>query len=215
MKKFLLFSLLITAFLSCKKQELKLPILHTNALDSVYNNSAVWIFYVIKNKDTLAQLNQNNSIETTNWLFNIDGRLSLKQIYKPFKKLLKKRLKKSIHHIEGLKNYFSFADTLDKRNKFLEFNLKDVQYKKPVLKDSNSTTSIFKFYKKYFQLNNNKFSYVKFDSVINSKKVYKDIKYKYYYQDNISFNTYLKIKNNLYKYPFLRAIDNTLDFYFK
>ena len=124
-----------------------------------------------------------------------------------------KRQKVSPHHVDGLKNYFSFADTLDKRNKFLAFKLKDIQYKTPVLKDT--TLAIFKFYTSYFQLNNNRFSYTQLDSILNADKVYKGLNFQYYYQDNLSYDSYLKIKINLYKYPFLRALDNPIDFYFK
>jgi len=214
MKKYIIYSLLIITFLSCKKQELKLPILHTSALDKVYNNSAVWIFFNIKDNDTLAQLNRNNSIESTNWLFNIDRRLSLKQVYKPLKKLLNKRQKKSPHHVEGLKNYFSFADTIDRKVKFLPFNLKQIIYSIPNIK-SPSIINIM-FYKRNFVLNNKTFSYSKLDSVttqltnnLNTKQV------RFYFNDALCFEKYITIKSKINQSLLQKQLQPTTDYYFK
>jgi hypothetical protein len=208
--KILLLLLILTT--GCTKKALKLPKSHVKAATEVLNNSSIWIFFSLKDKDTIAMLNRNNSISTTNWLFNIDRRLKLKQLYKPLKKILIKRQKVSPHHVEGLKSYFSFADTLDLRNKFLAFNLTDIQYKKPSLKDSSLL--IFEFYKPHFTLNKQAFKYSQFDSIvaINSQKLTKS---QFYYDDNLSYNDYLKIKILLHKSPFLKGVQITTDFYFK
>ncbi len=215
MKKYLIYSLLFVAITSCAKQTLKLPIVHAKATNKVYNNSAVWIFFALKGKDTLAQLNRNNSIETTNWLFNIDRRLSLKQIYKPFKKLLEKRQKKSPHHVEGLKNYFSFADTINKKVKFLSFNIKQIAYSLPKIQDS--TTINFMFYKTNFNINNKTFSYSKLDSVIDRKlaKNSNKIQIKFYYNDALSFEKYILIKSKINLLSNKKQLQSTTDYYFK
>ncbi len=215
MKKYLIYSLLFVIIISCAKQTLKLPILHTKATNKVYNNSAVWIFFTSKDKDTLAQLNRNNSIETTNWLFNIDRRLSLKQIFKPFKKLLEKRQKKSPHHVEGLENYFSFADTTDKKVKFLPFGLKQIAYGLPNKKDSLNLN--FKFYKANFSLNNKTFLYTKLDSVITQSLIsnLNNKQAKFYYQDALSFEKYILIKSKINSLPYKKQLQSTTDYYFK
>jgi len=146
-------------------------------------------------------------------LYNIDRRLQLKQLYEPFKKILAKRQKKSPHHVEGMKDYFSFADTLDKRNKFLAFKLKDIQYKKPILNDGSH--SIFQFYKNQFKFNEMSFNYVQFDSILTLKKTTFKDNVQFYYKDNLTYDTYLKIKIILNNYPFLKGSENTTDFYFK
>jgi len=202
--------MLITA--GCSPKKLKLPLAHAKVSTAVLNNSNIWIFYSVKNNDTSAILNRNNSISSTNWLYNIDRRLQLKHIYKPLKKILIKRQKVSPHHVEGMKDYFSFADTIDKHNKFLEFKLKDIQYKLPTKKDS--TVVAFKFYKSYFKFANHLFLYSQFDSVLDSKQTLKTLRFQFYYKDNLTYNDYIKIKIKLYKYPFLRALENRTDFYF-
>ncbi|MFK5891463.1 MAG: hypothetical protein QM486_12110 [Flavobacteriaceae bacterium] len=205
--------LLVILASSCTKKALKLPKSHTKASTEVLNNSNIWIFYTLKGQDTVATLNRNNSISTTNWLYNIDRRLQLKHLYKPLKKILAKRQKKSPHHVEGMKNYFSFADTLDKHNKFLEFKLKDILYKKPLLNDT--THVVFQFYKTQFKLNDASFNYAQFDSVIKLKKMAFKEGVQFYYKDNLSYDTYLNIKISLHNYPFLKGLENTTDFYFK
>jgi len=205
--------LIVLLSYSCTNQPLKLPKNHADTETEVYNNSAIWIFYKVKNQDTIAELNRKNSISTTNWLFNIDRRLKLKQLYKPFKKVLAKRQKVSPHHVDGLKNYFSFADTLDKRNKFLEFKLKDIQYKKPILNDTSQV--IFQFYKTNFKLNKVPFNYNLFDSILTLKRTLFKDNVQFYYKENLSYNMYLNIKIRLNNYSFLKSLENTSDFYFK
>ncbi len=208
--KILLLLLILTS--GCTQKTLKLPKAHAKTTTEVLNNSSIWIFYTVKNQDTIASLNRNNSISTTNWLFNIDRRLKLKQLYKPLKKILIKRQKVSPHHVDGLKNYFSFADTLDLRNKFLAFNLKDIQYKTPLLKDSSQL--IFEFQKAYFTLNKQAFKYSQFDSIasLNRQKTNES---QFYYNENLSYDNYLKVKILLYKSPFFKGVHSTTDFYFK
>jgi len=199
---------------SCNKQKLKLPILHANAINQVYNNSEVWVFFTVKGKDTIAQLNRNNSIETTNWLFNIDRRLSLKQVYKPLKLLLKKRQKKSPHHVEGLKNYFSFADTLNKKVKFLPFILKNIIYKLPTVNDTLAVNFIFN--KANFNLNDKTFLYSNLNTVLAQKlvRISNKIQLKFYFNEALSFEKYILIKSKIYNSPNKKQLQSATDYYF-
>jgi len=207
----------IFAFLiSCAKQELKLPLLQANnATKEVYNNSAVWIFYSVKEKDTIAQLNQGNRIETTNWLFNIDRRLTLKQIYAPFKKLLEKRQKASPHHVDGLLNYFSFADTLSHKVAFLPFNFKEIAYNYPLVSDTTSLN--FTFYKQHFAFKNSLFLYSQLDSVMakNLDKPSSYVNLDCYFQENLGFEKYLSIKAKWIESPYQKHLTSTTEYYFK
>ena len=207
----------IFAFLiSCAKQELKLPLLQANnATKEVYNNSAVWIFYSVKEKDTIAQLNQSNRIETTNWLFNIDRRLTLKQIYIPFKKLLEKRQKASPHHVDGLLNYFSFADTLTHKVAFLPFNFKNIDYNYPLVNDTTSLN--FTFYKQRFVFKNRLFLYSQLDSVM-AKNLYistNPVNIVCYFQESLDFEKYLTIKAQWVEMPYQKYLTNTTEYYFE
>ncbi len=211
LRYFYIFALLI----GCSKQELKLPKLQSDGIAEVYNNSAVWIFYAVKNQDTIAELNQGNRIETTNWLFNIDRRLTLKQIYVPFKKLLEKRQKVSPHHIDGLLNYFSFADTISHKVSFLPFSFKEIAYKSSPLKDTSKLN--FSFYKQDFSFKNKFYLYNQLDSVINhnfdNTEAYSNLNF--YYQENINFEKYVTIKAQWYQITNQKYQTATTDYYFK
>lgn len=211
LRYFFIFALLI----GCAKQELKLPKLQSNGINEVYNNSAVWIFFSVKGKDTIAELNQGNRIETTNWLFNIDRRLTLKQIYIPFKKLLEKRQKVSPHHIDGLLNYFSFADTISHKVGFLPFFFKEIAYKSSSKKDTSKLD--FSFYKEDFSFKNKLYLYQQLDSIFkqNLKLKEESAVFNFYYQENMSFEKYVTIKAQWYQITNQKYQTATTDYYFK
>jgi len=206
-------SLIVFCFiiLSCNKQELKLPQIHTEAVNEVYNNSQVWIFYSVKDNDTLAILNKNNSISTTHWLFNIDKKIRLKQLYKPLSTMLAKRQRKSPHHVAGMQNYFTFADSVDKRNKFLPFKTKTIVYKTPNVKDTNATNIVF--YPTRFQFKDRTYNYHQLDSVLQNQDNWQNTRL--FYQDQISYSKYLKIKALIYHLPVNDSLQPTTDFYFE
>jgi len=92
MKIYILF---LTSFLilSCSKKNVELPIIGQKGIDRVYNNTKVWIFFKKQKSDTIAILNKNNIISTTNWIFNIDKRLPLKKIVPLIQQMQKEHAK--------------------------------------------------------------------------------------------------------------------------
>ena len=115
----LLFSPLI--LLSCSKKEVKIPMLAEKGIQEINNHSEVWIFFEVKNNDTIANINRKNTISTTHWIFNIDKKLSLKTII-PSIITLQDKHANSIHSKEGMHDYFSYSDTISKKLSFLEFD---------------------------------------------------------------------------------------------
>jgi len=120
MKK-LLFILLSFAILSCSKKEVKLPTLSEKGIQELYNHSQIWMFFEIKNNDTIADVNRKNTISTTHWIFNIDKRLPLKTIIPSIIDLQDKHAN-SLHSEKGMHNYFSYSDTISQQLSFLEFD---------------------------------------------------------------------------------------------
>ena len=114
---------LLTAilFLSCTHKEIKIPTLNIDGLNEIQNNSQVWIFFEVKNGDTLANLNRKNTISTTHWIYNIDKRLPLKTFINQISNLKQKHAN-GIHSKEGMHNYFSYSDTISKKLSFFEFD---------------------------------------------------------------------------------------------
>lgn len=107
--------------IGCAKKELKIPILAEKGIQELHNHSQVWLFFEVKNNDTVANVNRKNTISTTHWIYNIDKRLPLKAIIPSIIKLQDKHAN-SMHSEKGMLDYFSYSNTISKRLSFLEFD---------------------------------------------------------------------------------------------
>ena len=107
--------------LCCTKKEVKIPTLAEKGIQEILNHSEVWLFFEVKNNDTIAVVNRKNTISTTHWIYNIDKRLPLKAIIPSIIKLQDKHAN-SLHSERGMHDYFSYSDTITKKLSFLEFD---------------------------------------------------------------------------------------------
>lgn len=124
--KGLIYLLVITIFLSCNNERvLELPEIENAEITEVLDVSPAYIFYDETQPDSTL-FNRKNLIGTTNWLVNVDKRLTLKQAIPHIQYLQDKRKKASMHKNEAAKNYFTCNDTSIKNLGFLEFT--DVNY---------------------------------------------------------------------------------------
>lgn len=125
MKK-LIYFLVITIILSCNNERvLQLPEIENAKITEVLDVSPAYIFYDETQPDSTL-FNRKNLIGTTNWLVNVDKRLTLKQAIPHIQYLQNKRKKESMHKNENAKNYFTCNDTTIENLGFLEFT--DVNY---------------------------------------------------------------------------------------
>src|SRR4030066_2564681 len=114
----ILFTLLM---LGCAKKEIKIPTLAEKGIQELHNHSQVWLFFEVKNNDTIAVVNRKNNISTTHWIYNIDKRLPLKAIIPDIIQLQDKHAN-SMHSEKGMFDYFSYSDTITKKLSFLKFD---------------------------------------------------------------------------------------------
>jgi len=123
---------LITAFILCflfschNEKILQLPEISYADTNEVLDVSPAYLFYDETKPDSL-ELNRKNLISTTNWLVNVDKRLSLEQAIPKIKFLQDKKRNAEMHKNEAAKNYFTCNDTSIKNLGFIEFT--DVVYK--------------------------------------------------------------------------------------
>ncbi len=115
-----LFCLLLT-LASCAKKEVMLPVIAADGIGQTENHSSIWIFFEVSGQDTLAVLNKANKMLNTHWIFNIDRRLSMKEVIPVLQTMQQDRNKDSMHKKEGMKNYFSFADSKNQRISLVDF----------------------------------------------------------------------------------------------
>ncbi|RAR70775.1 hypothetical protein [Flavobacterium aciduliphilum] len=130
MKKRIAVMLLITLSACQGNKEVKLPDATLTVVADVQNHSPVYIFFAKQEKDTLAEVNRNNTISNTNWIFNIDKRLPLRLVIPEIVKLQTKK-ETSIHKSEETENYFAYANTVKKTMAFLPFTKVNYIQSKP------------------------------------------------------------------------------------
>ena len=124
--KFITLFLLLFTFFSCKKEDIQLPKSSKTILSDIQDHSPVYMFFRVKDKDTAVEVNRQNTISTTNWVYNIDKRLPLKFAIPEVMKLQEKK-KNSSHTKEGAVDVYSYADSIGKNLAFLPFT--NVTYK--------------------------------------------------------------------------------------
>ncbi|MDO4781643.1 MAG: hypothetical protein Q4A09_00320 [Capnocytophaga felis] len=138
MKKITLI-IFILFLISCNKRDVWLPQVHQcNLMAEINDYSVIYIFF--DETTQKADLNKNNLITSTHWVFNIDRRLSLTEVGKNIVELQEKKDAPNIHKNPDSRNFFSVADMNDKKLKFLEFTKTHFS----LSKDKNNTDNILK-----------------------------------------------------------------------
>ena len=119
MKRIILLITLCFIFSCGNKKIIQLPEINYSEITEINDVSPAYLFYDDTQKDSV-ELNRKNLISTTNWLVNIDKRLTLKQVT-PHIKYLQDKKRNSGHKNKEAKNYFTCNDTSRKNLGFIEF----------------------------------------------------------------------------------------------
>jgi hypothetical protein len=115
----------IVCFSCGNERILQLPEIQNADVTEIRDVSHAYLFYDETKEDSI-ELNRKNLIITTNWLINVDKRLTLGQVIPKIKFLQEKKRNAELHKNEDAKNYFTCNDTSIKNLGFLEFT--DVNY---------------------------------------------------------------------------------------
>ena len=116
-----LYLLIILTCFSCNNERvLQLPEIKNAEITEILDVSPAYIFYDETQPDSTL-LNRKNLIGTTNWLVNVDKRLTLRQAMPHIIFLQDKKRNAEVHKNENAKNYFTCNDTSRKNLGFIEF----------------------------------------------------------------------------------------------
>lgn len=126
-KKIFGIAALLLCFSCGNKEDILLPKTDQTIVKEVLDLSPIYIFFRVKGKDTLAEVNRKNSIITTNWILNIDKRLPLRLVILEVMKLQQRKREEKEHRNELAQNYYSYADSIGKNLAFIPFT--NVYYK--------------------------------------------------------------------------------------
>ena len=118
-RPFLLVTLVF--LLQCSDKEVMLPVVAEGGIAETQNHSSIWIFYDASGSESKAVLNKNNKLINTNWIFNIDRRLTMKDVIPLLQAMQADRNKDSMHKKEGMVNFFSYADSKNERISLVSF----------------------------------------------------------------------------------------------
>ncbi|RZW54522.1 MAG: hypothetical protein EX263_05595 [Flavobacteriaceae bacterium] len=111
--------LVLITFLSCNERSVQLPETTNQTILEISDVSPVYFFYNEESGEM--EFNRNNLIGTTNWLVNIDKRLTLEQILPDLNDLQKKRRKDGMHKNESARNYFTCSNPDIQNLAFIDF----------------------------------------------------------------------------------------------
>lgn len=134
-----LFFFVFAILMSCGSDKIiELPEIKYSNITEITDISPAYVFYDETQPDSL-ELNRKNLISTTNWVVNIDKRLTLAQVI-PQIQFLQSKKNNSSHKNEEAKNYFTCNNTSIKNLGFIEFT--DVIYHLEKKKQEEETMNL-------------------------------------------------------------------------
>ena len=193
MKK-IIYAFLVLAFVACHNKEVLLPQVDKTIVATVENHSPIYMFFEINGKDTLVNLNRNNSISSTNWIFNIDKRLPIKIVIPEIIKMQTKK-ESSMHKSETSENYFSYSDSIHKKLAFVSFTNVIFKIEKP-----KKGINIL-FSKNKILVDSIPFNQEKFNKFIKNQSVTVLNNYNLCFEKNVSYDDFI---NN---FVFLQSLE--------
>ncbi|RAJ13272.1 hypothetical protein [Olleya aquimaris] len=117
--------------ISCGNEKiLQLPEIQNAEITKVLDVSPAYIFYDETKEDSV-ELNRKNLIISTNWLVNVDKRLTLEQALPSIIKLQDKKRNATMHKNKNARNYYTCNDTSIKNLGFIDFTETDYIQESP------------------------------------------------------------------------------------
>lgn len=147
--KYLLSTIILLTLFSCGNDKiLELPEINHTEITEVLDVSPAYLFYDETKPDTV-ELNRKNLISTTNWLVNVDKRLTLEQAIPSIVFLQNKKRDAKMHKNESAKNYYTCHFKPINNLGFIEFT--DVYYHEDSIEKYVSEQNIKDYHVIYFK----------------------------------------------------------------
>ena len=175
--------LVIPVFINCNKKNVQLPQVEKVEVDDMHDYSEVFIFF--DEKEKTSELNRNNLISSTHWVFHIDKRCSLYEVGKNIIFLQEKKANPfNPHYNPDSHNFFSIAQMKEKKLGFIdftEFNFTEFQKN-----DTINPNDIAFVCKNEIQINNKKIN-------LESLNISENNSYIWIFDGNLSFQDFITI----------------------
>lgn len=207
---------LITLFLwSCGNEKvIQLPEVQHAKITEILDVSPAYIFYNETQPDSV-ELNRKNLIISTNWLFNVDKRLTLEQAIPKIKFLQDKKRNAKMHKNEAAKNYYTCNDSSIKNLGFIEFT--EVNYIEETNPKNNSIIAINSLNNITVKHQDLKLSGVDVDDLIiqlenNFNNSEENIVLTLHLNKQLKFQDYITVKNKLQNLNFENVVINNNEY---
>ena len=199
-----IYLLIIVCCFSCNNERvLLLPEIKNAEITEVLDVSPAYIFYDETQPDSTL-LNRKNLIITTNWLVNVDKRLTLAQAIPHIKFLQDKKRNAEMHKNEDAKNYFTCNDTSIGNLGFLEFT--DVNFEMIDIKNDSINLQLLETSSEYHKSGLFEHAFITLSLVIDKNGLIK------YGDESLSISEYIK-KIPPRRFPIV-ALGFSLELYF-
>ena len=205
--KYIYSILTFVLFFSCGNEKVvQLPEINHTEITEILDVSPAYLFYDETKPDNI-ELNRKNLIISTNWLVNVDKRLTLKQAIPKIVFLQNKKRNATMHKNEAAKNYYTCHYKKINNLGFIEFT--DIYYNEETIEDYLSKQNI----KGYHIINFNSDSvFIKNKSInLEELKPLDSIDSKVFlrFDKSMSFQKYIGYKDQLAKIDSIQLnIDN-------
>ena len=193
---------LMTLF-QCSDKEVLLPVIAEGGIAQTENHSSIWIFYDPDGKDSKAVLNKNNKLINTNWIFNIDRRLSMTDVIPLLQNMQADRNKDSMHKKEGMINFFSYADSKNERISLVNYPeisfvpLNAMASSNKAEMDSTRCLIPVRVHEDHLQVNGKSYDKDEVGKALHDTKLCEEGKraiFRLMYDEELSFQSYLETK---------------------
>jgi len=191
---------IIFCLLSCtKNKSVLLPEINHSEITEIQDVSPAYLFYDETKPDSL-ELNRKNLIITTNWLVNVDKRLTLKQIMPSIIFLQNKKRNAEMHKNEDARNYYTCNNTSIKNLGFIDFTDVIYQIEQSVTTFSNNSSDsnqmILTFSHDSIKIDNRNVAYTDIIRTLNSIKT-DQVDLILNFDNTLEFQDYIKAKGEL------------------
>ncbi len=196
--------LILIAIIGCTKKTVQIPVFNVVGIqDTIYDNSQIWIFLELNDRDTIATLNRRNSISTTSWIFNIDKKLPMHSVIPHLEKLIEKRDKPSLHQKgEDDFNYFSYVDSGSDLLSMVQFDVIYFDNKKTVnknefFKDTLKKHLVLDYKQNQLKINDSVIALNNLNTYFDNLSTTKKINVHLNFDTTIKYQNYLELKARL------------------
>jgi len=192
---------LVTLIGSCGKSEMQLSKSDVSILTEMENHSPIYLDI----KEEKLQVNANNKIGSTNWIFHVNKSVNLVDAITEVKTIVDKKYAEKMH-ADSLGVYFSYSDTLQNKLNFLPF--KGISFKNTIKDTKDFRPNLIAFQEdKSFYFKNKLYDFKDINNVV---KLAGNEVVTLTFHPNSSFETYIQIKTKLFSFKNL----NTAEYFY-